>query len=107
MQRNITELPRLKQFRAFCLVSAGSAFGVLLLLSVITFVPSSVWVAARAMLLATIVALYFVIIAGRTQVVIYQLSRSLPQSIDRPAPEWITVPFFLAAIAVVFWPHVR
>ena len=24
---------------------------------------------------------------------------------DRPAPEWITVPFLMAAIAVVFWPY--
>ena len=79
----------------------------LLIVSAITFVPSALWIGARASLLGAIVALYFFIIALRTHVIIYQLSRDRAQTFDRPAPEWITVSFLLAAVAVVLLPHFR
>jgi hypothetical protein len=103
--RSIGGLPGLKQFRTFCLICIGISLVVLLSVSAITFIPSSLWLGARASWLAAIVALYFSIIAFRTHVIIRQLSRNRPQTFDRPAPEWITVPFLLGAIAVVLWPH--
>ena len=107
MERSITELPSLKQFRAFCLCCAGAAILAFLLVSAITFAPSALWLGARAALLTGIVAFYFLIIGGRTHVMIHQLSRNRPQTFDRPAPEWITVPFMLATIAIVLWPHLQ
>ena len=103
--RSISELPSLKQFRTVCLICVGVSLVALLIVSAITFVPSALWLGLRASWLATLVALYFSIIAFRTHVIIRQLTRTSPQTFDRPAPEWITIPFFLAAIAVVLWPH--
>ena len=105
MQRSLSELPSLKQFRTFCLTCAGIALCLLLLVSTITFAPSAVWAAGRAALFLSLVALYFLIIAVRTQVMSHQLTRGASQTFDRPAPEWITVPFFLAAIGAILWPH--
>jgi hypothetical protein len=95
----------LKQFRTFCLICVAVSLVVLLVISAITFVPSVLWLGARASLLTGIVALYFCIIAFRTHVIIRQCARNRGQIFDRPAPEWITVAFILAAIAVVLWSH--
>ncbi len=105
MQRSLSELPSLKQFRTFCLICGGIAICLLLLVSIITFTPSAAWAAGRAALFLSLAALYFLIIAVRTHVTIYQLTRGASQTFDRPAPEWITVPFFLAAIGAIVWPH--
>ena len=103
--RSISELPSMRQFRTFCLICISISLVVQFIVSAITFVPSALWFGARAFWLASIVALYFLIIAFRTHVMIRQVTRSRPQTFDRSAPEWITVAFLLAAIAVVLWPH--
>jgi len=103
--RSTSELPSLRKFRAFCFICIGISLVALLIISAITFIPSALWLGTRASWLAALVALYFSIIAVRTHVIIRQLTRTSPQTFDRPAPEWITVPFLLAAIAVVLWPH--
>src|SRR5258705_11867420 len=105
MQRSLTELPSLKQFRTICLICTGIALCLLLLVNIITFAPSAVWAAGRAALFLSLVALYFLIIATRTHVLIYQLTRGASQTFDRPAPERITVPLFLAAIGAIVGPH--
>jgi hypothetical protein len=77
----------------------------LFIVSAITFVPAALWIGERASWLAVVVALYFSIIALRTHVIIRQIISSRPQTFDRPAPEWITMPFLLAVVALVVWPH--
>ena len=104
MQRSTIELPSLKRFRTICFFCVGVALCVLLVLSTITIAPSIVWVADRTALFSSIVGLYFLVIAIRTHVMVYQLTRGSSQTFDRSAPEWITVPFLLAAIGVALWP---
>jgi uncharacterized membrane protein SirB2 len=103
--RSISELPSLRQFRTFCLICIGISLVVLLIVSAITFVPSAQWLGTRAFWFVSLIALYFSLIAFRTHVMIRQLTRTRPQTFDRAAPEWITIAFLLAAIAVVLWPH--
>ena len=105
MQRNVRELPNLKRFRMFCFVCVIGLLAGLLILEVIDVVPRIEWLINKAVLLTAIATFYFLTIGLRTQVIIYQLSRSHRQIFDRPAPEWISVCFLLCGLVIVFWPH--
>ena len=103
MQRSTS----LKQFRTFCFLCTGTAFVILVLISLITFASSILWVAGRVALLSALIGTYFLIIGVRTHVIIVQCSRGTPQTFDRPAPEWITAAFGLAIIGTILWPYAR
>ena len=104
-QRSSSELPSLKRFRACCLLCFSVSLVFLLIAGTITVVPRAEWIVAKAIILSLIFSLYFIIIGLRTHVMIYRLARDRPQIFDRPAPEWITLPFLLCAVAATFWPR--
>jgi hypothetical protein len=107
VMRSTSELPGLKQFRSVCTIVSAAALCVLLVLSCITFAPSITWIVGRAALISALVAVYFLIIAIRTYIIIFQCRRGTAQTFDRPAPEWITACFGLVTLGVMVWPHTR
>lgn len=104
-QRSGTELPGLKRFRLFCALSMSTSLVLLLIAGTVTVVPRLEWIIMRAVFVASLLTLYFLSIGIRAQVIIYQIVHSRRQTVDRPAPEWITASFLVCAVVAALWPR--
>jgi hypothetical protein len=78
---------------------------LLLIAGTVTVVPRLEWIIMRAVFVASLLTLYFLSIGIRAQVIIYQIVHSRRQTVDRPAPEWITASFLVCAVVAALWPR--
>jgi hypothetical protein len=103
-QRNKSELPGLQQFRRLCVTVAIISATVSFLFVLVRSQQSLRSFALHGALLCGLLAGYFIVIGLRTHAMCWQLSRGSSQTFDRPAPEWITLAFLLAAVGSLIWP---
>jgi len=102
--RDQSEYPLLIRFAGWSFaVSLVAAMG-LLCWSAIAFAPSAHAFRAKSGL----VLLWILAAAGictvRTAIIAIQCRRRLPQTFDRPCPEWATGGALLLILATLFWP---
>jgi len=92
-------------FARICLYAAILSGLALIGLSAITLVPSAYLAVTKAALVLAWILITATIYSIRSFVIAYQCKRRLPQTYDRPCPEYITVATMFLILVTIFWPN--